>query len=81
MPEMVRLVVDGLELQVPAGITVAAALLNRRLVARRSVGGEPRAPLCGMGSCFECRATVDGRPHTRTCMVRVRNGLDVRTDD
>lgn len=79
MPEMVRVMVDGLECTVPAGITVAALLLNRGLATRRSRAGEPRAPLCGMGSCFECRASVDGRPYTRTCMIRVRDGLDIRT--
>ncbi len=36
---------------------------------RTSVTGEPRAPLCGMGVCMECRATVDGVPHQRTCQV------------
>jgi sarcosine oxidase subunit alpha len=78
---MVRLIVDGVETQVPAGITVAAALLNRGLATRRARTGAWRAPVCGMGSCFECRATVDGQPHTRTCLVRVRDGLEVRTHD
>lgn len=36
---------------------------------RLSVTGEPRGPLCGMGICFECRATIDGKPHVRTCQM------------
>jgi D-hydroxyproline dehydrogenase subunit gamma len=81
MPEMVTMTLDGETVTVPAGTTVAAALANRgRLAVRRSVRGEPRGPLCGMGICFECRATVDGRIHVRTCMVACRDGMEVATD-
>jgi sarcosine oxidase subunit alpha len=45
----------------------------------RSVSGEPRAPLCGMGICMECRATVDGVAHVRTCQVTVKDGMRVMT--
>ena len=38
-------------------------------VCRTSVTGEPRGPLCGMGICFECRTTVDGREHVRSCQL------------
>jgi sarcosine oxidase subunit alpha len=47
---------------------------------RRSVTGERRAPLCGMGICFECRATVDGIPHERTCLMMCAKGMEIRTD-
>lgn len=77
----VALEIDGREVRVPAGISVAAALLNSGIVAfRRSVGGEPRAPLCGMGSCHECRVTIDGRPQRRSCLEPVRDGMRVDTD-
>jgi len=33
-----------------------------------------------MGICFECRVTVDGRPHVRSCQVVCRPGMEVRTD-
>ena len=79
--EVVRIVVDGRPVTVPAGVSVAVALLNHGVSGfRRSEGGEPRGPLCGMGICFECRATVDGRPQVRTCAVLVRDGMEVRTD-
>jgi sarcosine oxidase subunit alpha len=42
--------------------------------------GEPRAALCGMGICFECRVTIDGRTHQRGCMTIVVEGMDVATD-
>ncbi|HVS16575.1 MAG TPA: (2Fe-2S)-binding protein [Thermoanaerobaculia bacterium] len=80
MLELVTLTLDGEEVRVPAGTTVAAALANRgRLAMRRSVRGHSRAPLCGMGICFECRATVDGRVHVRTCMTPCRDGMEVLT--
>ena len=47
---------------------------------RRSVSGEPRGPLCGMGICFECRVTIGGRAHCRSCQEVCRPGMEVRTD-
>lgn len=44
---------------------------------RTSVSGEPRAPMCGMGICMECRATVDGVPHQRTCQTMPGTALTV----
>jgi predicted molibdopterin-dependent oxidoreductase YjgC len=76
----VTIVVDERVCNVPADITVAAALLNLGVPAfRRSVLGESRAPLCGMGICHECRVEIDGVPDRRSCLVRVEDGLRVRT--
>jgi len=75
-----RIKVDGIEREVREGTSVAAALLNFGIVAfRRSVNDEPRQPVCGMGVCHECRATVDGEPHVRTCMILCRDGMEVET--
>jgi predicted molibdopterin-dependent oxidoreductase YjgC len=78
MHESVTLSVDGRMLRVGPGTSVAAAMLIAG-VCRTSVSGEPRAPMCGMGTCFECRATVDGVPHERTCQTLCRDGMEVRT--
>ena len=81
---MVRVVIDGKSVDVDAHWSVAAAILNRSAASawhvRTSVSGQPRAPLCGMGICFECRATVDGHVHERTCQLVVRDGMEIRTD-
>ena len=65
MTALLQLRVDGRSVLVPAGSSVAAALAHAdsrgRGPNRRSVSGEPRAPLCGMGVCQECRVQVDGR--------------------
>lgn len=78
-PNFITVVVNGRSVAVPKGSTVAAALLNAGEPCRISQNGEPRAPLCGMGICFECRAAVDGVPHRRTCQVVCRPGMTVET--
>jgi D-hydroxyproline dehydrogenase subunit gamma len=79
-PGSVIIRVDGRAVAVPVGISVAAALLGAGITAfRHSVGGEPRGPVCGMGVCFECRVRVDGRPHVRSCLEPVRDGMEVGT--
>jgi predicted molibdopterin-dependent oxidoreductase YjgC len=81
MPETVSLRVNGNTLSVTDGATVAAAIVTAGVISfRSSITGEPRGPLCGMGICFECRATIDGVAHRRTCQVLVRDGMEVMTD-
>jgi len=71
---------DGRSVRVPAGISVAAALLEIGVAAfRRSVTGESRGPLCGMGTCYECRVTIDGAVHRRSCLVLVAEGMRIET--
>ncbi len=81
MPETISLQVNGRLLQVAKGTSVAAAITAAGERAfRRSVTGQPRAALCGMGICFECRVTIDGRPHSRSCQLIVQNGMRVETE-
>ena len=80
--DTVGITVDGVPLTVEAGMYVATALLASGVTCfRRSVTGEERAPLCGMGICFECRVTIDGRPHQKACQVVVAPGMEVATCD
>ena len=79
-PTAVTIHADGRALRVPPGISVAAALIDGGVTAfRRSVGDEARSPLCGMGTCFECRVTIDGVAHRRACLVPVSEGMRVST--
>lgn len=66
-------------MRVHAGMTVAAAILEAGSASRRSLRGEPRHPLCGMGICYECRASIDGQAHQRTCQILCRPGMTVIT--
>lgn len=80
MSALIEIVVDGSRYQVPEGVPLAAALLRIGITGfRTSVQGEPRAPVCGMGTCFECRVTIGGRPHQRSCLVPCTVGLVVET--
>jgi sarcosine oxidase subunit alpha len=82
MSDTVDLFVNGVAVTMPAGSAVSAAIMKTGLVAfRRSVTGEPRGPLCAMGICFECRVTIDGEAHCRSCQTVCRDGMDVRTDE
>jgi len=77
----VTLIVDGAPLEAFCGESVAAALLasRRRALRTTSRRGEPRGLYCGIGLCFECVMTVDGRPNVRTCRTPVRDGMQVDT--
>lgn len=78
--ESVTVLADGRAVRVAAGVTVATALLDLGVKAfRRSAGGESRGPLCGMGTCYECRVTIDGVAHRRACLVPVAQGMHITT--
>jgi hypothetical protein len=80
MPSPVIVTVNGARVVVPAGATVAVAVVMAGQACRISVGGEPRGPLCGMGICFECRVAVNGSPHVRSCQVLCEQGMNVETE-
>ena len=83
MPEeIIPLTINGRSHQVPGGTSVAAAILRAGASSvRRSVTGQRRGPLCGMGICYECRATIDGQPQRITCQVVCVAGMEIQTDD
>ena len=72
--------VNGRPISVPAGAMVSAAVAIAGATFRRSVTGEERGPLCGMGVCFECRVTINGREHQRSCQILCEPGMEIRTD-
>lgn len=76
----IELHVDGRTIEAHAGDTLAIALLSAGVTAFRQtpVSGEPRAPLCLMGVCFDCLVEVDGRQNVQSCMVEARSGMQVR---
>lgn len=80
MAPTVSIQINGLSIAMPAGSTVAAALLQAGALSRTSVSGQPRQPLCAMGICYECRAQIDGRLHQRTCQIVCSPGMTVVTE-
>ena len=80
MTPNVTIVVDGVPHPVPGDVTLAAALLNIGVTAfRRDLEGNARGPVCGMGTCFECRVVVDGVANVRACLSQVRDGMSVES--
>ena len=76
----IKVELDGVEVSVPAGVSVAAALLSLDAVPFRAtpVSAAPRAPFCMMGVCFECLVEIDGEPGQRACQRQVAAGMRVR---
>ena len=69
---------DGRPIPALEGETIAAALSAAGIVAfRRTLSGAPRGLHCGMGACFDCVVSVDGRIGQRACMTKVADGMVV----
>jgi sarcosine oxidase subunit alpha len=77
----VTLTVDGQRVGARVGDSVAAALLAHGSNPYRTtaISGEPRAPYCMMGVCFDCLVTADGIANRQACLVPVRDGMVVLT--
>lgn len=76
----VPITINGKRILVASGTSVAAAAMNAGEPCRKSIHGAARAPLCGMGICMECRMTIDGVPHCRSCQVLCAPGMEVATE-
>jgi D-hydroxyproline dehydrogenase subunit gamma len=77
----ITILVDGEPIPAYSGDTVAGALyaIGRR-AWHRSRYGDERGVLCGIGYCFDCLVTVDGRPDLRACQILVKEGMVVITN-
>jgi predicted molibdopterin-dependent oxidoreductase YjgC len=75
--------VDGRDLPALPGQTIAAVLWQAGISSwRRTRGdGRPRGVFCGIGVCFDCLVTVNGRPNQRACLLPARPGDVVRTQE
>lgn len=78
-PAPVEVLVEGVAVLVPAGASAAAAVLLAGLPSIREtpVSGAPRLPLCMMGVCFDCLATIDGTANRQSCLVTVEPGMRI----
>lgn len=73
----VTLTFAGRTLHAREGQNVAAALTAAGVRSWRTTrrGQQPRGLFCGIGACFDCLLTIDGRPAQRACLVPVRDGM------
>ena len=74
---------DGEAASGRVGDTVASALLalGRRCFRRTAVSGAERGPWCLMGVCHDCLVTVDGAGNAQACLVPLRAGMAVETQN
>lgn len=74
---------DGRPVEVLPGQTVAAALWAAGVTAWRTTRreGRPRGVFCGIGVCFDCLVTVNGRANQRACLVPAGPGDVIRTQE
>lgn len=78
---MVSIVFEDQQMLVPAGISVAAAVLGHAhsgATSNHPVDESPRAPYCLMGVCFECLMEINGEADVQSCLVTVQEGMSVR---
>ena len=75
----VTITVDGRPMEALEGESLAAALWAGGHTALRhdENSNTLRGMYCGIGHCYECRVIVDGIPDVRSCLVEVRNGMQV----
>jgi len=79
---LIKLTINKIPVNVAEGTTVAAAISNSGVTKfRTSVTGRSRGPVCGMGICFECRVTIDGIGHQRSCNIIAADGMEVVTGE
>jgi predicted molibdopterin-dependent oxidoreductase YjgC len=74
---------DGDDVACREGWTIGAALTAAGVRSWRTTRreGRPRGLFCGIGVCFDCLVTVNGRPSVRACLAAARPGDVVRTQE
>jgi len=78
----IKIFVNGREVIAHEGESVLAALVaaGRRTLRRSHRNGEGRGAFCGMGVCYECLVSIDGRPNMRACMSEVEEFMEIGID-
>lgn len=73
---------NGEAMTAGANETLAAALLANGVTVfgHAATTGRARGPYCMMGSCFECRVSIDGIENQQSCMTPIRDGLVAETN-
>jgi len=74
---------DGRRLPLEQGQTIAACLIAAGIRSWRTTrrAGSPRGLFCGIGVCFDCLVTLNGRPNVRACVTQARCGDVVTTQE
>ena len=83
MKKKIIININGKDTPARLGDTVLASLLASGHVAMKKSRklNEPRGPLCGMGVCYECQVSIDGKPNQRACMSEAKDKMVIKTDE
>jgi predicted molibdopterin-dependent oxidoreductase YjgC len=75
---LVQVWFQGMPLDLPEGMNLAAALLRAGVQVFREtpVSGAPRGPFCMMGACFDCLVDIGGVSR-QACMLEVAEGMRI----
>jgi len=70
---------EGNQVEAYENESIAAALFASgvKVLSRSKRFNDPRGWFCGIGKCCSCLMRVDGIPNVRTCIVPVREGMQV----
>lgn len=73
------ILVNGKPVIAYPGETLAAVMLAAgwRMFRHTPLSGEPRGLFCGMGVCYDCLVTVNGRQNVRACVTYAQPGDEV----
>ncbi len=78
----VTVTVNGRKISAREGESLHALLLAHGYrVFGRSPGGRSRGVFCGMGVCYDCLVTIDGRGGQRACMTSVVDNMEIEIDE
>ncbi|MCL2628814.1 MAG: (2Fe-2S)-binding protein [Oscillospiraceae bacterium] len=68
------------EVEAYEGDTIAAALhdFGVRKLGESPNLHRPRGLFCAIGNCSSCFMVVDGVPNSRVCIMKVKQGMDVK---
>lgn len=80
MSKRIQFRYDGKKLDAEEGQTIAAALIASGVwpLGRLPGTNRIRGPFCGMGVCFECEVLINEIRRSRSCMLWIEEGMNVR---
>ena len=75
--------INGVNIKAHEGESIGAVLTASgvRKIRYAPHHNDPRGLYCGMGSCYGCLVTVDGRPNIRACVTPVESEMEITLQD
>ena len=77
----IKFTFNGREIKAYEGETIAAALhaAGVKELQKSLKHDRPRGLFCAIGNCSSCFMEVDGEPNVKTCVIEVKEGMEVNT--